>query len=77
MSGKSREELVMAALKKRPGEFLCGGCLALAAGLSLQEARNVMASMNTAPQVELRKERCSVCARTLDLVGIVTSARIF
>ena len=75
MSVKSHEDLVMAALKKRPGDFLCGGCLALAAGLSLQDARNVMASMNTAPYVELRKEPCSVCARTLDLVGIVVSTR--
>ena len=77
MSLKSQEDLVTAALRKRPGEFLCGGCLALAAGLSLQEARNVMATLNTAPHVELRKEPCSVCARTLDLVGIVTSARSF
>jgi hypothetical protein len=75
MSAKSPEDLVMAALRKRPGEFLCGGCLALAAGLSLQDARNVMAAMNTAPHVELRKEPCSVCARTLDLVGIVTPGR--
>lgn len=75
MSAKSPEDLVMAALRKRPGEFLCGGCLALAAGLSLQEARNVVATMTTTPHVELRKEPCSVCARTLDLVGIVTSAR--
>lgn len=75
MPVKSPEDLVMAALRKRPGEFLCGGCLALAAGLSLQEARAVMAAMNTAPQVDLRKEPCSVCARTLDLVGIVTSPR--
>lgn len=73
MSAKSPEDLVMAALRKRPGDFLCGGCLALAGGLSLQEARNVMAAMNTARDVELRKESCSVCARTLDLVGIVTS----
>jgi hypothetical protein len=75
MSAKSLEDLVMTALRKRPGEFLCGGCLALAGGLSLQDARNVMATMNTAPQVELRKEACSVCARTLDLVGIVPGAR--
>jgi hypothetical protein len=75
MSGKSHQDFVMAALKTRPGEFLCGGCLALAAGLSLQDARNVMASMNTASYVELRKEPCSVCARTLDLVGIVMSTR--
>jgi hypothetical protein len=77
MSVKNQEDLVMAALKKRPGEYLCGGCLALAAGLSLQEARNVVASMNTAPYVELRKEPCSVCARTLDLVGIGTTTRVF
>lgn len=75
MSAKSHEELVMAALRKRPGDFLCGGCLALAAGLSLQDARNVMATMNTASYVELRKEPCSVCARTLELVGILMSAR--
>ena len=76
MSVRSQEDLVMAALRKRPGEFLCGGCLALAAGLSLQEARNTIAAMNTSPDVELRKEPCSICARTLDLVGIVTSARV-
>ena len=75
MAAKSPEDLVMAALRKQPRAFLCAGCLALAAGLSLQEARTVMASMNTAPQVELRKEPCSVCARTLDLVGIVTVSR--
>jgi hypothetical protein len=75
MSVKSPEDLVMAALRKRSGEFLCGGCLALAAGLSLQDARNVMAAMNTSPHVELRKEPCSVCARTLDLVGVVTRGR--
>ncbi len=74
MSLRSQEDLVMAALKKRPGEFLCAGCLALAARLSLQEARNVVASMNTSPYVELRKEPCSVCARTLDLVGAVMTA---
>ena len=77
MSGKTAEDLVMVALKKRPGEYLCGGCLALAAGLSLQDARNVMAGMATVSVVELRKEPCSVCARTLDLVGIVTTARAF
>jgi hypothetical protein len=75
MSLRSQEDLVMVALRKRPGEFLCGGCLALAAGLSLMEARNVVASMNTSPLVELRKEPCSVCARTLDLVGIITGVR--
>ena len=75
MAAKSPEDLVMAALRKRPAAFLCGGCLALAAGLSLQDARTVMAAMNTSPQVELRKEPCSVCARTLDLVGIVMGPR--
>jgi hypothetical protein len=75
MPVKSPEELVMAALRKRPGEYLCGGCLALAAGLSLQEARNVMAAMSTTPHVDLRKEPCSVCARTLDLVGIMMSPK--
>jgi hypothetical protein len=68
---KSPEDLVMAALRKQAGAFLCGGCLALAAGLSLQEARTVMAAMITSPHVDLRKEACSVCARTLDLVGLV------
>jgi hypothetical protein len=67
---KSPEDLVMAALRKQTGAFVCGGCLALAAGLSLQEARTVMAAMNTSPHVELRKEPCSVCARTLDLIGL-------
>ena len=38
-------------------------------------ARLTMAAMNTAPHVELRKEPSSVCARTLDLVGIVTPGR--
>jgi len=75
MSAKSPEDLVMATLRKRPGAFLCGGCLALAAGVSLQEARTVMAAMITAPHVDLRKEPCSVCARTLELVGLVPGGR--
>jgi hypothetical protein len=31
--------------------------------------------MTTTPHVDLRKEPCSVCARTLDLVGLVTGVR--
>ena len=75
MSMKTPEALVMAALRKQPGAFLCGGCLALAAGVSLEEARAVMAAMKTFPHVDLRKEPCSVCARTLELVGLVPAGR--
>jgi hypothetical protein len=71
MSIKSREDLVMVALRKHPGGFLCGGCLALGAGLSLQEARETMAGMSPVPDVEVRHGACSVCARILDLIGAV------
>lgn len=70
MNERQDLEIVTETLAKMPGSFLCGGCLALAARMSLQAARDAMETLTDDAKTERRHGPCSVCARTLDLIAV-------
>jgi hypothetical protein len=52
---------------------LCGGCLALEIGISLEQAREVMRSVAAGDGLAVLPVTCGMCGRETDVVCVISA----